>query len=204
MLDDPVPKGDVVAHPPAAEVQVTVLKAQKLVHRPFAVDLERRRRALVEDAELGGEHLDLPGREIRVLVAPGPPRHLALDGDAPLGPQLLGIAEHLARVRVEGNLGYAPAVPQVYEDEPAVVAAPAHPARQPHALAEVLRPQLARRPRPVRVPVGMQSSTSAVLMVGRVRVYKYTRRRYRGSYDSSPILGAELHFERLVARFLPL
>src|SRR3712207_7921675 len=52
--------------------------------------LEGRGLGGVEDAQARRLDLDLPGRELGVLVAGGTGRYLALDGDGPLGPQRLG------------------------------------------------------------------------------------------------------------------
>src|SRR3712207_9321005 len=100
--------------------------------------LEGRGLGGVEDAQARRLDLDLPGRELGVLVAGGTGRYLALDGDGPLGPQRLGDGEHVGPVGVEGDLGDAPPVAQVYKDEAAVVAAAVDPAREPGLLADVL------------------------------------------------------------------
>jgi hypothetical protein len=42
VLDDTVAEQDLVSHPPPAQVEVAVLKAERLVDGPVAFDLERR------------------------------------------------------------------------------------------------------------------------------------------------------------------
>ncbi|MDF1523953.1 MAG: hypothetical protein P1P87_14205, partial [Trueperaceae bacterium] len=61
------------------------------------VDRERERRGGVEDLHLGGDHLDVTGGEVRVLVALRPGGDLTGDLDAVLRPQLVGhllVAHH--------------------------------------------------------------------------------------------------------------
>ena len=69
---------------------------------------------------------------------------------------------------MEGDLGYTPAVPEVYEDEPPVVAAPADSARKLRALADVLRTQFACRGRPVGVSVRDCALDVHFLLTGRI------------------------------------
>ena len=133
VFDHAVPQDNVVVHGGGAQVQVSILKTDQLIYLAGAGDFEGRRLGRVEYLRNVGEHLHLAGGQVRVLSAGGPRGHLALHKHHPLGPERLGHGVGLGRaLRVEHHLDYAPAVPQVYECESAVVPPTVYPAGQCH------------------------------------------------------------------------
>ena len=137
VLDHAVAQEDPLPHPLPAKVEVAVLQTERLVHGPVAFDLERRGLGGVQNRKVRGLDLYRARREVGVLVALGAADDLALYGDRPLRPQLLCQGEDLGPFRVEGDLRNAPAVAQVYKDQPSVVPPPVHPAREPDVLPDV-------------------------------------------------------------------
>ena len=127
-LDDLVAQDDVALERPAAQIQVAVLHAQVFVNVVVFVDLKRRNRRTVEYLEILDGHLDLAGRQFRVLgagrTAPDGPAH----ADDVFVAQALGFAE-AGLLRIEDDLCDAVAVAQVGKDQAAVVAPDVHPAR---------------------------------------------------------------------------
>lgn len=105
----------------AAQVQVAVFQPQLLPGG--LVELERQRRALAEHRQRGGVDLDVAGRDLGVGVALGADLDDALDGDAELGAQPVRLGQHVGSP--EHHLRDAGGVPQVDEDDAAVVAASA-------------------------------------------------------------------------------
>ena len=126
----------------AAQVEVPVLEARLLPHVDAFVDLERQRRAGVEDVDRRRDDLDLPGRQVGVLVALGAPTHLAGHLDAVLVADVVGAAlgEHLV---AGDHLHHARRVAQVEEGHTAVVAPPGHPSRERDGLAGLVGSQRA-------------------------------------------------------------
>src|ERR671916_751426 len=194
VLDEPLAEKDVVAHLLPAKVQVAVLQAQGFVDGAVALYLERRGLGGVEYPQGGRLDLDLPRRQVGVLVALRAGGHLALDRDRPLRPQRLGLRELLRVVRVEGDLGDAPPVAQVYKDESAVVAAAVDPPGEPRRLADVRFAQAARVLRPVRVlrvhplPPGQSLARPGPMGVGKSNVSR--KRRPRRPRRAAPALVA--------------
>ena len=138
VLDDAVAEQDLVSHPLPAQVEVAVLQAQRLVDGPVAFDLEGRCLGGVQNLESRSLDLYRSRGQIGVLVALWSAHHLALHGDGPLGPELLGRGEDLVPFGVEGDLRNPPAVAQVYEDKTSVVPTPVYPAREPDSLPGVV------------------------------------------------------------------
>ncbi len=121
----------------AAQVEVAVLEPDVVAGGHLVVHRQRQRRRLGEHVQLGRGHLDLAGGQLRVLVALGPAGHLADDLDAVL------VAQRVRVLLAEHHLDHAGAVPQVDEDDPAVVAPAGHPPGQRHRAAGVRRAQAA-------------------------------------------------------------
>src|SRR5829696_324246 len=138
VLDDAVAEQDLVTHPLPAQVEVAVLQAECLVNRPVPFDLERRCLRGVQNFESRSLDLYHSCRQIGVLVALWSAHHLALYGDGPLGPELLGRSEDPVPFRVECDLCNAPAVAQVYEDQTTMVPSPVYPACEPDSLPGVV------------------------------------------------------------------
>src|SRR5690606_6935750 len=123
----------------AAHVEVPVLEPDLLVDVDVALDGERQRRGLRQHLDVGGGDLDLPGRQLGVLVALGPDPALPGDLDAELRAQVVrGV------LLTEHHLRGARGVPQVDERDAAVVAAAADPAGQRDLLPGVLPAERAR------------------------------------------------------------
>ena len=128
----------------AAQIEVAPLHARRLVGVRIVVKREGRRGGLVQNGTLLDHDVDLAGGQFRVCRVLGALAYKSRDLDAPLGTHLLAQGKAGGgMVGVEDHLGDALAVAQVHEDEAAVVAALAHPARQGNGLADVAFAQLA-------------------------------------------------------------
>jgi hypothetical protein len=140
-VHDGVAQHERLAHDLAAQVEVAIAQAHGLLDRAVLVERERRGLGHGQALGLGDLHLDLAGRQVRVLVALLALDDRAADRDHVLGPQRLGGGERVAGM--EDQLHEAGAVAQVDEDEPAVVAAAVHPAGEPDVAARVAGAQVA-------------------------------------------------------------
>jgi hypothetical protein len=165
VLDDAVAQQDLVTHPLPAQVEVTVLQAQRLVHGPVAFDLEGRRLGGVEDLEPSSLDLYRSCRQVGVLVTLWTAYHFALYGDGPLGPESLGRGEYLGPFRVEHDLCDAPTVAQVDEDQTPVVPASVYPACEPDLFSGVVFAELACAVGPVRVTLVLKGQFPISLCV---------------------------------------
>ena len=127
----------------AADVQVAPLHAGELIGLDAVFQGEGRGEGLVEDGAAGDDDLDLAGGQVGVGGVVWAQAHVAGDPDGPLGAHLLAQGEHICGVvRVEDALGDAGAVPQVHEDEAAVVTALGDPAAQGDGCVHVCRGEL--------------------------------------------------------------
>jgi hypothetical protein len=141
---DLVAEQEVAHHERAAEVEVPVPEPERL-HRLLAlVERERERLRFVEDLDRLDQHLDLAGREARVDGPLRAPLDQPADGEDELGPDAAdrrvggGV-----RGRVEDELGDPLAVPEVDEDQAAVIAPavrPAHEGGRPPGIRRAERP----------------------------------------------------------------
>ena len=112
-----------------------------------------RRHGGADDDQLRWMDLDLAGRELGVPHVRRARDDLAFHFDDRLTGQSASDAAHVfRRAGTDGDLHEAGAVAEVDEHDAAQVAAPVHPPAQPHALADVLRPQLAAAQRAPRRP----------------------------------------------------
>ncbi len=138
---------DTLAHAVAPQVQVAIAQPQRLVGRDVIRDRERRRPGRIEHGGALRLHLDLAGRELRILLAWQAPLHRPLDAQHIFQPRLAGDGVRrrgLRRtLRVKDHLRQPIAIAQVDEDELAVVAAARDPAGEHDALADVGGGQLA-------------------------------------------------------------
>jgi hypothetical protein len=143
-LHQPAPQEQAAGHRLAPDVEVAVSEAEALVDRRIGVvDVERRRLGVVEDPDLARLELDLARLELRVLGAGLAARDDALDRDDELRADLRGDLVGVGRIgRVDHDLGDPVAVPQVDEDELAVVPPPVDPPRQHRIRAVVVRAEL--------------------------------------------------------------
>ena len=122
----------------AAKVEVAEAEAGLFARLDRAFEAEGQRIALRQHLARGGDHLERPGRDLRVHRLGRAARDRALDLDHPLEPRL--VERFRRRRRVLGthhHLHRAAAVAQIEEDDAAVIAAPAHPGLEQHAGADV-------------------------------------------------------------------
>ncbi len=120
-----------------AQVEVAVLEARLLPHGYVLVDGERQGRRRVEDDDVLGDDLDLPGREVRVGASLRAEPHVSRHLEHVLGAQL--VRDLLA----DDHLREPGGVPQVDERHPAVVAAAADPPGEGDGRARVGRAKVA-------------------------------------------------------------
>ena len=100
------------------------------------VDLERRRQRRIQDLDVVREDLDLAADQTGVDRAFRPRADAPGNADDVFVAQLLGGSKCLGAVRITYHLNQALAVPQVDEDDAAVVATPVHPAADSDGLAK--------------------------------------------------------------------
>ena len=122
--------------PLAAQVEVAVPQPGVLTDGDVLVDGKRQRVARAEDLDLGREHLDVPGRQLRVLVALRATGDLTDHLEAVLRAQLVGDGGV-----PDDHLHHAGRVAQVDEGDAPVVAAAGHPAGQHDLLLRVFGAQ---------------------------------------------------------------
>ena len=135
-IDDRAAQHDVVVQPLAPQVEEAVTQPRIFRIIRIAEHLDRQFAGRAQHLDLGDEHLDLSGGKIGIggAVRTGP--HLAVDSDHPFGAHLLGRLEGRA-VRVGDDLGQAVMVPQIDEQEAAMVADAVAPAGKADGLADV-------------------------------------------------------------------
>ena len=142
-LQGPVAEHEVAGDLRAAQVEVTVLQAQGVGDLDVLVQGKGRSLAGIEDAQFLHQHLDLAGLQLGVFHVRGAAGDRAAHGDDPFAAQLVGLGMHrLVDLRVEDHLGDAPAVAQVDEDNPAMVAAAEHPAHEDGFPVEKIRAEI--------------------------------------------------------------
>ena len=122
-----------------------MLQPKRLVEAGLLlVHVERRHAARVEDRQRIDDHLDLPGRQLRVRRACRTGAYLAADLDDPLVACRLAGGVSLGRIVGRGDdLGDAITVAEVEEGELAMVATAVDPARQRDPLPDRIGTQLA-------------------------------------------------------------
>ena len=121
----------------AAQVEVAVAQTGRLVDRVL-VELERERFRACHDLERLDLDLDLPGREIRVDRVGSPADDLALRPKHELAANLVRDLRRVGgALGVDHELADPGVVPQIDEDEAAVVAAPRRPAGKRQLFADV-------------------------------------------------------------------
>ena len=168
---------EVVAHGPAGEVaepeapqdrrapqvEIPVFEAQGLVDLRVVLEREGQRPAVVQDAQLGRLDLDRAGGQARVLGAGRARRHRSPHRHHVLSTHRLGPAVGGRSLRrVEHALGETLAIPDVDEDQPAVVAAPEGPSHQGDDLSDVLGPKDAAAMRALPAPEGLRPDVTGV------------------------------------------
>ena len=145
---DLIPQQEVPQHRRPAEIQVPVLEPQGLGRLLGLVEREGQGLRLVQDAQTPGRHLDLARGEVGVHGARRPPLDRPLHRQDELHPDpsrdLVGRGVDGG---VEHELRHPVAVPEVHEDEAAVIAAPGRPPHQGDRPAGVAGAQCAARMR---------------------------------------------------------
>jgi hypothetical protein len=130
---------DVPLHVVPAQVEPAVAEAKRLVDA-LLVELERQRRAARDDLELLDPQLHLARRHARVHGLGRARDDLARRQQDELGAdRVRGLGGRRRRLRVYDKLADAGLVPEVDEDEPAVVAPPGRPAGERHAATRIGR-----------------------------------------------------------------
>ena len=128
VLDHPVAQDQILLHRGAPKVKVAVAETEALVSAGFLGDVERRGQRLVEHRNRFCHHFEVAGRHRFVFTSRRPLAHMALHLDDPFlaevfrGPGGIG-----GQLRIEDHLNHAGAIPQIQEDDSAVVPASTDP-----------------------------------------------------------------------------
>jgi hypothetical protein len=131
-------QNDIGLHARAPQIHVAVAQARVLGHLNLLLHREWRGARFVQDPDLGGDHLDLACRHLRIDGRGSPGRHPALHRDHVFRPDFLGPVVHRrVHVFMKDHLGDAVAVAQVHEDHAAVIPAAVHPPHQQNSGAFV-------------------------------------------------------------------
>ncbi|MNC84711.1 hypothetical protein D3C83_02720 [compost metagenome] len=131
-----VAQPQVLLHGRAAQVEHAVLEAHRF-RQVVVVHLEHRRQRRVQYFDRLRQHFHFPALKVGIDRAHGPLAHLARHAQHEFAAQPVRGPESLRRIRVAHDLHQALAVPQVDEDNAAVIAAPVHPAEQGHFVPEM-------------------------------------------------------------------
>lgn len=116
-------QADVAGRGGAAQVQVAVAQARLFADLDVLVDLEWQRGRGVQHGHGFGDDLDLPGRQVRVLVA----LRAALDVADDLQHELIAQRMEILFI-AHDHLGYARGITQIQEGDTTVVTATCNPA----------------------------------------------------------------------------
>jgi len=122
-------------HLRAAQVEVAVAQAQ-LFRNIVVVQYEGRGLGGIEDFQLLAQHLDLAGWNLGIHGTLGATAHPPLHTQHVFAAHPLGGLEHFGQIGVVDHLDDAGPVPQVDEDDAAVVAAAVHPAAEFNGLVD--------------------------------------------------------------------
>ena len=99
--------------------------------------MKRRRSSLVENRQFSGLKLDFSGGHVRVDRALRPLAHLPAHREHVFSPKALGLGKRVRIAGVENHLQQPLAIPQVDENDAAVIAPPMHPAGDGDLLADM-------------------------------------------------------------------
>ena len=131
-------------HLGTAQIQIAVSQTQSFIGLHVIGDVKGRGQRGVENLDPVYHHLHCAGGHGWIFRAGGPSGHRPFHLDHPLGPHLVGQLVSLGgQLRIEHNLNHTGAVPQVDEDDPAVVPAAAHPAGQGLLGVDLFYPEVA-------------------------------------------------------------
>ena len=143
-LHHAAPQEEVFLHRTPAEIEPAVREPHLLARQVGRPRLEDRSLGLVEYGEFVAAHLDSARGELRIRGARRPQAHRALHANHPLRPHRTGRGKHARRAVGAGHhLRAAPAVAEVDEDHPLVIADTIHPSAERDRFAKIFRSQLA-------------------------------------------------------------
>ena len=117
-------QNQILLHFRTAQVQITVFQAQVLVRVDVILNIKRRCFSGIEYFQIGSNHFDLAGGQIRIYGSSITQTHFACYFDNVLAADSFSSSKAIAGiVRVNDNLHDTAAVTQIDENQPAVVAA---------------------------------------------------------------------------------
>jgi hypothetical protein len=144
-MSDVVAQDHVALQLGAAQVEVAVLEPRFLGDVDPAVDRERQRFAARQDDGALGADFDLAGRQIGIHRRGVARQDRALHLDDPFGAHRVeNLLGRRVIVRLRHHLRHAAAIPQVEEQNAAVIAALLHPGLQENSRTDVLAGESAR------------------------------------------------------------
>ena len=141
-LHNAVPQEEIFLHGRPAQIEPAIFQPHLFTRQVGGARLENRRLGLVEHLKVLAGNLDRPGGELGVggAIRAGP--HRAPHEDHPFRPDGLRQRQQISGVfRAHHHLRAAPAIAEIDEDHPLVVANPVNPAAERHMSAEIFRTQ---------------------------------------------------------------
>ncbi len=134
-----------VPHPLAPQVQIAILEPNPFVNRNVIGDGERQRFSVVEDFQRFRVDFNFAGRQLRVLSPRRSSDNFARNFEHPFVSDFPCSGNHFrwAKLGVKDALDDTASVPQVNEDNSAVITNPVDPSAQSDGLTDVSLPQLA-------------------------------------------------------------
>ena len=142
-LHDPMPEEEILLHRRPPQVEPAVGEPDFLAGELRGPRLEDRRLGLIEDLEIAADDLDRPGDELGVRRSFGAGADGAADEHDPFRADGAGGGERGGRaLGADHDLRPSPAVAEVEEDHPLVVADAVDPPAQRHFPTEIVRSQL--------------------------------------------------------------
>ena len=137
-LHDVVPETQQPLHLGPAKIEIAVLQPDPFRHLGIVLDDEGRRLGLIQNLHGVHEHLDVAGRQMRILGVLGTRHDLARDRDDTLAPQGVGrLMDIPVPFGIEHDLRDSRPVTKINEHDHAVVATAMHPPLQDHGLAHM-------------------------------------------------------------------
>ena len=138
-----MPEEEILLHRRPPQVEPAVGEADFFAGELCGPRLEDRRLGLIQNLEIAAHHLDRPGGELRVGGSLGAGADGAADEHDPLRADGPGGGERGGgALGADHDLRAPPAVAEIEEDHPLVVADPVDPPAQGHFPTEIVRSQL--------------------------------------------------------------
>jgi hypothetical protein len=123
-LIHPVPRNEVLLHRRSPKIEVTILQAKFLGRFHLIFNFERRCYSRIEDCQIGGNDVNLAGRNALVLLPRGASHDVSGNRNDVLASQLRCIlVKLLIDFRIEDNLRLAVSIAKVDENQATQVAA---------------------------------------------------------------------------------